>query len=263
MDTEEKQPEKGLSCIKAIKMTDDILNYRAPIWHRFSKWLEENWPFSAYVIVSSSEEYYDLPWNEKTVWGIFYKEHILHKDDIMDWGSKKHKEEDERIDTFKEYKWPIQYLIREKFRMRWWPRYVKDFWYEQIDSRIDPRQAYLTKVIPRTWADKTSLIPEVNFAMVKHFVDKDGEDCFNSTDYEGSSEGHTKFAKELRECYDYITFSRPILQKQLDNSYPDPDTRTGDYHIDYAEHDKLEKMIDECDTKWLVWIVTNRDYFWT
>jgi hypothetical protein len=108
--------------------------------------------------------------------------------------------------------------------------------------------------------DKVNLIPDLNFAMVVHFVE--GEEALDVTDWDGTSEKHSQFAKELKECYDYIKVRRPALQEQLDNSYPNEETMTGDYNVDYAEHTRLEVLLNKEDTKYLVWIVTNRDYFW-
>jgi hypothetical protein len=38
---------------------------------------------------------------------------------------------------------------------------------------------------------------------------------------------------------------------------------TGVFEVDYAENTRLEVLINKEDTKYLVWIVTNRDFFWT
>jgi hypothetical protein len=97
--------------------------------------------------------------------------------------------------------------------------------------------------------------------MIVHFVED--EKCFEMTDYEGSGEIHLKFARELMECYMYITVRRPNLDKQYWTSFPEDDKYTGDYYKDYAETNRLEKELEEQDTKWLTWIVTNRNFLWT
>ena len=132
--------------------------------------------------------------------------------------------------------------------------------YDWLRYKLNPSQKWLKKQIPDDWSDKTHLIPELNFAMVVHFVD--GEKCFDNTDYEASGENHVKFANDLKDCYDYIKNRRPALQKQHDASYPDEETMTGVYAVDYAELNRLEVLINKEDTKYLVWIVINRDFFW-
>jgi hypothetical protein len=34
------------------------------------------------------------------------------------------------------------------------------------------------------------------------------------------------------------------------------------YEEAYGEVNRLEKELEELDTKWLVWIVENRNFFW-
>jgi hypothetical protein len=127
--------------------------------------------------------------------------------------------------------------------------------------KLNPRQKWLKKQIPDGWCDKVCLIKDLNFAMVVHFID--GEKCFDNTDYEGSGEAQTKFATELKDCYDYIKNRRPKLDTEYWAAFPSEETRTGVYETDYAETNRLEVLINKEDTKYLVWIVTNRDFFWT
>jgi hypothetical protein len=168
------------------------------------------------------------------------------------------KSERDAVDNFHKYKFPVQYWLRENgFVLKCKLSRV----YDSLKYKLNPRQKWLTKQIPNEWCDKVTLVRDVNFAMVVHFIE--GEKCFEYTDYEGSGEKHAKFARELLECYFYIKNRRPYLQTQHDNSYPTDDNYTGDYHKDYAEVNRLEKEIEDQDTKWLTWIVTNRAFLWT
>lgn len=164
----------------------------------------------------------------------------------------------EAIDTFLKYRFPVQYFLRENgFKLK-----VKlSLLWDTIRYFFNPRQKWLTKQIPNSWCDKVTLVRDINFAMIVHFIE--GEKCFEHTDYENSGEHHIKFARELMECYLYIKTRRPMLDKQFWDSYPKDDEFTGDYHKDYAETNRLERELEEQDTKWLTWIITNRGYLWT
>ena len=168
------------------------------------------------------------------------------------------KSERDAIDDFHKYRFPVQYWLRENgFSLKCKIGRA----YDWLRYKLNPRQKWLKKQIPDSWSDKVWLIPELNFAMVVHFVE--GEKCFDHTDYENSGENHVQFASDLKDCYDYIKNRRPALQKQHDASYPNEETTTGVYAVDYAELNRLEVLINKEDTKYLVWIVINRDFFWT
>ena len=114
--------------------------------------------------------------------------------------------------------------------------------------------------VPNTWSDKVWLIPHINFKMVTHFVEL--EKTFDFTDYEASGEPHIKFAAELKECYDYIKNVRPSLEKQSEVALCDV-KEDGSYEEKYGEVNRIEQEIENSDTKWLTWIVVNRNFFWT
>jgi hypothetical protein len=162
-------------------------------------------------------------------------------------------EDRDAADTYLKYRFPLQYYLRENLY------YKISRGYDWLIYAMNPRQKWLTKQIPNEWCDKVTLIVDVNFSMVVHFVEK--EECFENTDYYGSSEKHAKFADELRDCYSYIKTERPDLVKQHEDSYPH--IHTGDYNVDYYHTNRLEKLIEDNDTKWLTWIIKNRGFFWT
>jgi len=230
-------------------------NYKPSLWTRLSFWWELNNPFDGAQHVTNADEYINMPRSQRVRYGFWYDTAYIVGDSII-LGPKK---EREKIENFQKANFPIQYWLREVayWKIRILYTNVSDW----IRYTINPRQRWLTKQIPKSWADKTWLIPELNFAMVVNFVE--GENALNVTDWDATSEAHSQFEKELKDCYDYIKVRRPELQRQYDNSYPNEETSTGDYAVDYAEHNRLEVLINKEDTKYLVWIVTNRDYFWT
>ena len=244
--------EKSIRAVKMPSKTDTkTFSY---FYYNFCYWLEDNNPFARYKHVSSTEEYMNMPRGERTfLWLWYYSPIISRSDSILG-----RKSERDSLDKYLQRNFPVQYFLRQRgFTLK-----VKlSTAYDWVCNKLNPRQKWLKKQIPDSWSDKVSLIKDINFAMVIHFVD--GEKCFDNTDYEASGEAQTKFAAELKDCYDYIKNRRPKLDTEYWASFPDEETKTGDYEKDYAETNRLEILIDSEDTKYLTWIVTNRGFFWT
>lgn len=146
---------------------------------------------------------------------------------------------------------------------------IKDFilpkykynWYDKIRCFFNPRQKWIKKHIEyNAWCDKVELIPKFLFGCVVHFVEE--EECFKTTNWQGSSEGHAKFSHQLVKCYEYIKVMRPSLERKLDHAY-DNLPKAQEYHERYAEVIRLEKAINKLDKEYMVWIVNNKDYMWT
>lgn len=249
--------EKFVKRTKAINMEyhDNKPKSLSYYWYTFGYWVGDHNPFTEYVHASSVEEYLSLPAHRRTLWAMWYKDVIISGGGRHILGSKAEREQ--IVHILKE-RYPIQYPLRQwgfflgcRFRSYW----------DNLCYFLKPRQKWLKKQIPNEWCDKTHLIPLINFAVVVDFVE--GEDAINVTDWEASSEQASQFEKELKDCYDYIKVRRPKLEEEHGNSYPDEETMTGDYHVDYAENNRLEIELDKNDTKYLTWIVVNRDFFWT
>lgn len=139
-------------------------------------------------------------------------------------------------------------------------RRLKDFHYRQISTRLWPRQKWLTDRIPRCWEDKTTIIPDLLFACVIHYVD--GEKCFEQVVIE------EPLATELRACYDWAKTGRAAAEKVKEDSWHPGPLKQGSFEMEKGtgsmeEYIRLEHEIVEQDTKWLVWIVQHRDYLWT
>jgi len=172
------------------------------------------------------------------------------------------------------YEWCYE-LVFPKFR---------DNWAWKLRYKLNPRQKWIKKYVTyENFSDKPELIGQFLFGCVQHFMDKDGEDCFSIVDWEATPE-HSKFAKELRECHYYITVERPALETRIDEELTKASDRAGpmefrdapefgqgmremipskySYEELYGEMNKLEKKLDELDSKWLTWIVTERNMMW-
>ena len=156
------------------------------------------------------------------------------------------------------------------------------YYYDYVKPIFCPKNKNIRKAVPRKWADITSLIVDVNFAMIKQFYED--EYLLGIVDWEGSSERHKKFEQWLKEAYAYVAHKRPSLEAEMNNSYPpskpfnqwfeEKIDENGKkiyemkddgipYEVKYKEVIRLEKEIDELDTKFLKEMVEYRHYFWT
>lgn len=143
------------------------------------------------------------------------------------------------------------------------------FYIDQISTRLLPRQRWLTKQIPRDWRDKTSLIPDILYAMVVHFVEQ--ERCFEVTDWKGS--GHEEQEAKLREIYAWIKAGRAQAEKEADlpwipeelnlNAMSGKTSFFRDDKGDFAAYCAATDAIEAKDTEYLIWICINRNLLWT
>ena len=146
------------------------------------------------------------------------------------------------------------------------PYQIRNAWYE-FKCFFNPKNKKYRAAIPNTWADVCALIEDVNFAFIKGFY----EDEYKSgwVDWEASGEATSKFAKWLEKAYQYVTVERPQLQKDLDAAYPPltakrlTEINRDSYEEEYAEVHRIEKLIQDKDTKILTETVKYRQYFWT
>ena len=146
------------------------------------------------------------------------------------------------------------------------PYQIRDGWYK-FKCFFNPKNKKYRAAIPNTWVDVCALIEDVNFAFITGFY----EDEYKSglVDWEGSGEHNSKFAKWLEKAYKYITIERPQLQKDLDAAYPPltakrlTEINRASYEEEYAEVHRIEKLIQDKDTKTLTETIKYRQYFWT
>ena len=179
----------------------------------------------------------------------------------------------------------IKSYLSEKFGIQdvWdlLPYHFRMHYYDRFRPIFFPQHKKVRAAVPRAWADITSMIVDVNFAMIKEFYE---DEYLNGiVDWKGSSEGHKKFEQWLKEAYAYTTHKRPSLEAERDNSYPPSQPfnemfqlveRDGKkfyqmkddgvpYEVKYKDVIRLEKEIEETDTKFLKEMIDYREYFWT
>lgn len=146
------------------------------------------------------------------------------------------------------------------------PYQIRDGWYK-FKCFLKPQNKKYRAAIPRTWTDVCVLIEDVNFAFIKGFYEDEYKNGW--VDWEGSGEAASKFAKWLEKSYQYVTVERSQLQKDLDAAYPPltakrlTEINRGSYEKEYAEVHRIEKLIQDKDTKILTEIIKYRQYFWT
>ena len=146
-------------------------------------------------------------------------------------------------------------------------RKAKDVWYK-TKCLVKPKHPTIRKAIPRTWADITYLIVEVNFAMIKDFYY--GEAITDIIDW-NATKHHKAFYSWLKRAVKYIEKDRPALEKQMNEAYPDygPDgfsvdnLNKGSYHELYGDVNRIEALIWRKDTKLLKEMIDHREHFWT
>lgn len=156
----------------------------------------------------------------------------------------------------------------------------KYFWnqkWSEVKAYFNPRQKWLTKVIPNTWADKTWLVPNLLFAILIDFVEEekglsqldinwDEERAFVSDEY--IKEVMTSYG-ELKEAYEYLKNEREALKEAHANSYPEivmtdkGMTTKEPFEIAYAENNRIEAELKEKDMKTMMTIVKHYEILWT
>jgi len=160
-------------------------------------------------------------------------------------------------------KHPIQYFVRETIYDIVWStkRLYRDSKYA-IKCFFKPYHSDIRKAIPHKWADVSSLVVDVNFAMILSFKKEADESCVD-WDYGD----HRKFKNWLDSAAHWITVGRPNCLAQQDASYPPhplpPEMRGLTYDQLYGNVNQIEKLIDETDTNIIKQMVDYREYMWT
>jgi len=161
-------------------------------------------------------------------------------------------------------KYPFQYWLREDvyYYFRSWGWKWDDFFYK-VKCFFKPKHQEIRKVIPKTWADISSLIVDVNFAMIVSFK-KESDQSY--VDWDGT-EKHREFKNWLDSSAHWITVGRPNCEAQADILYPPyplPNHLKGkSYNELYGEMNKINILISETDSNILKKMIDYREYFWT
>jgi hypothetical protein len=143
----------------------------------------------------------------------------------------------------------------------------RDFYWSKIRTIFKPAHKRIRKAVPRDWRDLDYIIESVNFEILKSFYeDEYKKDIVDWT----STPDHKEFAKWLEAAYKYVTDERPVLQKRMDEAYPEEVgfdlnrkvTKTS-YKKLYGEVERYENLITKKDTELMIEIIKRRRWFWT
>jgi hypothetical protein len=130
------------------------------------------------------------------------------------------------------------------------PYPIREFYYEKIKTIWAPQHSRIRKAVPKYWWDLDHVLQVVNFEIIKSFYED--EYMAGIVDWEGTGGDSLKFTKWLEEAYTYITSYRKVLEKQIENAYPN-----------YKKVEKLEKEMEDKDTEVLINLVKWRRHMWT
>ena len=161
--------------------------------------------------------------------------------------------------------YPIQYWFRETLT-HWFAVQIKlpcRELYWKIYRFFNPCHKDIRKAIPRQWSDITSLIVDVNFAMILSFHEEADE---SFVDWDGTPE-HRQFKNWLDSAVHWIKEGRPNCEAQKNALYPPhplpPELKGKSYTELYGELNKIEQLIAETDGNILKQMIDYRDYMWT
>lgn len=247
------------SSIKAIKGDKVSKRVRKQIDEK-STWSKKH------VFVSSVDDYFKLPKNQRELYGFWYKKPASLPSeffgDVGGWETWT-----KRIQV----EYPIQGWLRE-WCFSWdCPVYgffrgkylkFKDGWYK-FKCHFNPYHDMVRDSIPETWTDISYLIEAVNFAMIRDFYYN--EVIRGHVDW-NSGPQVSKFYRWLKRAIKYIEVERPALEKQIEDAYPDRKIalrNDKNYKELYGEVDRLSEILRRKDTSFIKQMVEYREYFWT
>ena len=173
----------------------------------------------------------------------------------------------------------------------------KHFWWDlkyNINCFFNPKQEWLTDVIPDTFCDKVELIPRLLFKCLEHYVEVERKQGFvHDLGYDWAEElkdgsvtqdyvnNITLVDKELLDAYDWIKTGRFELEKQIEAAYPPlvdfdelfekSETEEGYYELTvskersdaYKEVTRLENIKLDKDKECMYTIVKHHNRLWT
>lgn len=148
---------------------------------------------------------------------------------------------------------------------------MRRFWQKQIESRLRPRQRWLTKQIPRTWVDPDYIIETCTFAALIYFWEEDAGEATIRYQYEADYTGEygTTSAESEKRVAEY-----KVIYDRLKAAY---DWAKVGRLAEEAAHEKMsvggsakinawvakENYIIDQNTFYLKEIIELRKYMWT
>jgi len=157
----------------------------------------------------------------------------------------------------------------------------KDWYYNQISTRIRPRNRWLSKIIPRYYFDKDYLIQIVLFKCLQDFVEVEigKKELFDPDRWKNENnewtENQRKFEEELKEHYLLLIEKLPKLIKKEDEEWEKiplfnlNEISSGKWIVNnsyekiYNGVDLAEKNKEDLKDKICEFVVKNRKSMWT
>jgi len=173
-----------------------------------------------------------------------------------------------KLDRFLRKNYPLQFFLREGYREMLLYRAILSFkwdlegFYDDIKYWLFPRRPLLKNAVPNQWMDLDGIYTQVLYAGILEFVENEKglERVLWEDDIPNTKNVAAK--KMIEEIYEWAKTGRAELQKEISQSYPPMGCKLP-YKEAYGKLDKLEKKLEAQDTRYLTWIVTNRELLWT
>lgn len=128
-----------------------------------------------------------------------------------------------------------------------------------------PRYTRVRKLIPRTYADVTHLIREVNFAFLLEFKEEADKSYVNWN----ATPEHKEFKQWLDTACVWIAEGQVNLKNKIEEIYDqvslisEGSTYTDKVTPLYDEISRIEKLMEDTDTNILHKLIEYRSYMWT
>ena len=224
-----------------------------------------NW----HVNVKNIDEYFSMPKDKRSRWGIYFLPLSLPFDPTDKEGIG-FSEFNRRIK--KEY--PIQWFFRDYlfsvdnpvalffYRIKW---KVSD-WRYNIKHLLKPCHPRMRKVYPRhEWRDLAYVIPEINIAMLLDFWYQEVK--LDIVDWQADEKGR-EFYKWLSESVKWIEEERPKIQNEIEAEQDRICFEKGykkdlPFEEKYKLSNDLEKKLQDGENEIVYQMMKYRDYFWT
>jgi hypothetical protein len=231
--------------------------------------------FLPYVNVHSVQDYFALPKSERERFGLYRKPFALPCEWLQGRGASIGKVKPDKqgwasweLEIRRQY--PVQWFLRE-WCFSWEnPVYAffKTLYFNYREKKyavkryINPFYPRFRKSVPRhQYSDVCEVLRKVNFALLLDFWYDEMVD--GHVDWNDNS-NHRDFFKKVKNAVKYIELERPALEQKADAALTvATKKKTGTFEQRYGKHDAIEKKITEKDTELLVWIMQNREMFWS
>lgn len=170
-----------------------------------------------------------------------------------------------KVERYLKNTYPIQYRVREAYENSLDIFYricssIRRFYNSRIRGH---RRQMRNTVFRREYRDLDTIVVDFSLQCLIEFVDR--EKGIESHDYTYDQAART-FAAELKECYDYAISGRKRLvdaiSAESERAYQEHRSGKSSPSI-YNELTRLEKELEDYDTKVCEWVVRNRGRLWT